>query len=554
MFAQSRGVELPEETTKFIEVTVKKLNDTSSYNDIPIYIYDTNYCNGVYTKNSNGTYNEVSLSSCTYSGLEDTTVAYVKESSNNTEYTYYIDVTGFTQLHYLGYSNPRIVGVGDSTGDYRKSTMSAFYYSKIVIPDNITNLEFIDGTSSDSYYNSQGNSTLCCCSWSGYDTEIDLSGSGVTSISAAFTYYHDINGMFADFLSSSAKSSTDTNSYGTLILTLPSNLSSLGTNSMGYSNIESITIPSSCVTIGNYAFRYCGDLISITAHNNISSMGREVFNTSKWWSYGRSSGDAVELNNWLLGVYNLTTKGTVTLISTNVTKVAQYAFYQHSYISEIVPTADGGNTATNHNITHIYNYAFYGCPYFDAGCILYLDNSVQYISNYAFSYSGTSLTLGQFDGSSTITGTISVYFGSACNSIGYAAFQGCSKLQQINFENSTSLGQYAFSGCTEIYEIYCYEGCRPVITVNSFGNSSTTYVGINSIYRDEGYSNILAIYHNDEEYFTNSDNYWVSPILTESQSNFAISYIDSEVLPTTTTTTTTSQPGTTITTTTSSPS
>lgn len=527
---------------KFIEVTVHKLYDSTNYgyNYIPTYIYDKNYCNGVFTKNANGTYTEVELTNCTYSGIEDDTVAYVwmgvDDTTNGTYYTYYIDVTGYTALHYLGYSSPYLAS-SSTTGyygqAYRNMSKDAFYYSKIVIPDNITKLTVYE----DIYLPSSSTqelSTLCCCNWAGHPCTIDLSSSSAKTIPSAYCYYQG-DGLFIDFVSDHYKNfvggDLSNYSYGQLSITLPSSCTSISSNSFQYCNLASISIPSTCTSIGNEAFYGCSSLSSITAHNNITSMGKAAFHETAFWS-NRTSGTAVTLNNWLLGVYNLNSKKDIS-ISTSITKIAQEAFKENTYLTGI--NAVSGSSVVDHKITEIGQNAFYGCTYFRIDSLLYDGNTIKTISVGAYKGAGTGVALGSYSGGA-LTGGNAAHF-SSCDTIGSGAFENCTKLQNLFFSKSTTIGTTAFSNCSELCIISCAKGARPAITINSFGSSSTTYAGRNSVIVDSGAFNRLECHSDDRSFFENSNNsYWPDPVLDSTKCKFAISITDADGTTTTTTT------------------
>jgi hypothetical protein len=112
-------------------------------------------------------------------------------------------------------------------------------------------------------------------------------------------------------------------------------------------NLRSVTIPSSILYIGNYAFQYCSGLTSITLPN-VKYIGNNAF------AYC-SSLSSVSLGNSLTGIGdNAFSKTRLTSISipNSTTYIGERAFYNCTSLT----SATIGNSVAN-----IYEYAFYGC-------------------------------------------------------------------------------------------------------------------------------------------------------------------------------------------------
>ena len=164
------------------------------------------------------------------------------------------------------------------------------------------------------------------------------------------------------------------------------------------SSLTSVTIPNSVTSIGDNAFADCSKLTSVTIPNSVTSIGSSAF-------YGCSSLTSVTIPN-------------------SVTSIGYYAFYECSSLTSV--------TIPN-SVTSIEGSTFADCSKLTSVTI---PNSVTSIGDYAF-YECTSLT--------------SLTIGESVTSIGFAAFANCSKLTSVTIPNSvTSIGYGAFYGCSSL--------------------------------------------------------------------------------------------------------
>ena len=66
--------------------------------------------------------------------------------------------------------------------------------------------------------------------------------------------------------------------YNLTSVTIPNNVTSIGGNAFSKcTNLISVTIPNSVTSIGNYAFEGCKNLISVTLSNSMTSIGLGIF-------------------------------------------------------------------------------------------------------------------------------------------------------------------------------------------------------------------------------------------------------------------------------------
>ena len=218
-------------------------------------------------------------------------------------------------------------------------------------------------------------------------------------------------------------------------------------NENNYKGLTTANIPASVTynsvtysitSIGDYAFRYCSGLTSVTIGNSVTSIGNYAFDgcssltkvnitdIAAWCNiaFGGSSANPLHKAKHLF-VNDI--EVTELVIPDGVTSVGQYAFYDCSSLTSV--------TIPN-SVTSIGEFAFNGCSSFTSVTI---PNSVTSIGEYAF------------NGCSSLT---SVTIPNSVTSIGDGAFSYCSNLTSITIPNSvTSFGQLAIRRCEKLTSI-----------------------------------------------------------------------------------------------------
>ena len=207
---------------------------------------------------------------------------------------------------------------------------------------------------------------------------------------------------------------------------------------------EKVDIPknidgNSVTSIGNYAFRGCTSLTSVTIPDSVTEIGASTFE-------------------------HCTSLKSIT-IPNSVTEIRGWAFYDCTSLTSItIPDS----------IKEIGSSAFSGCTSLAS---ITIPNSVTSIGNYAFGYC-TSLT--------------SITIPNSVTSISTDAFYGCISLTSITIPNSvTEIGSYAFSGCTSLKNItipdsvtdigsYAFSGCRSLTAIN-VASENQNYVSVNGV-------------------------------------------------------------------------
>ena len=182
---------------------------------------------------------------------------------------------------------------------------------------------------------------------------------------------------------------------------VPENVKVVKERTFSYTNITSVTIPTTVTSIGEYAFYGCTRLKSVSIPKSVTSIGRYTF-------YGCASLTSVTIPN-------------------SITSIGEYMFVGCTGLTSVtIPTS----------VTSIGEYAFYGCTGLKS---ISIPNSVTSIRGYAF------------DG---CTGLTSVTIPTSVTSIGEYAFYGCTRLKSVSIPNSvTSIGRYMFYGCTSLTSV-----------------------------------------------------------------------------------------------------
>ena len=205
---------------------------------------------------------------------------------------------------------------------------------------------------------------------------------------------------------------------------------------------QNTIIPNSVTSIGDYAFRYCYGLTSVTIPNSVTSIGDYAFH----YCYGLTS----------------------VTIPNSVTSIGECAFYEcKRLISITIPNS----------VTSIGGCAFYFC---DNLTSITIPNSVTSIGDYAFHHC-SSLT--------------SVTIGNSVTSIGDYTFRYCSGLTSITIPNSvTSIGDEAFRGCSSLAVVNVEATTPPTLGTNAFTSSPTCNIpcGTLEVYQASDWKNFVG--------------------------------------------------------------
>ena len=289
---------------------------------------------------------------------------------------------------------------------------------------------------------------------------LDLSGSKIVKGGDCYyrvdngysTYYHyytsdDVIGDYA------FKNCSDLTS-----LTLPSSVTWIGEYAFKYcSGLTSLTLPSSVTSIGEFAFRYCSGLTSLTIPSGVTSIGIYAFH----------------------GCSGLTS---LTLPSSLTSSIRDYIFDGLKECNYFIDS----DLETYLAHTHDWKYIPVDeIKYYHNGqelTKLEIPSGVDKIGSYSF-YKGvnlTSLTLpssvtsidrSAFEGCS---GLASLTLPSSVTEIGESAFRGCSSLASLTLPSSvTSIGKSAFEGCSGLTSIYVSWESPLSIDASTFKDANT---------------------------------------------------------------------------------
>ena len=239
-------------------------------------------------------------------------------------------------------------------------------------------------------------------------------------------------------------------------------------------SLTSVTIPDSVTSIGYYAFRNCTSLTSITIPDSVTSIGYYAFN------------GCTALESITIPFVGATKDGTS---DTHFGYI--FGAQDHYDRNDDVPASLKEVIITGG--ASIGDEAFYGCNSLTSVTI---PDSVTSIGDYAF-YSCDSLT--------------SVTIPDSVTSIGYYAFSGCTALTSVTIGNSvTSIGSFAFSGCTSLTSVTIGNG------VTSIGENA--FSGCNNLQYNE---------YGDALYLGNDENPYVVLIKAKDKSITSVDIYDS---------------------------
>jgi hypothetical protein len=236
--------------------------------------------------------------------------------------------------------------------------------------------------------------------------------------------------------------------YGCSHLTnveLPGTIQSIGDLAFYSAGLQRIEIPSSVLSIGRYAFRYCTSLINVQIHDGITSIEEGTF-------YFCRSLDSISIPNSVttIGDYAFSESGITTLeLPSSVTTLGNFAFEYCTKLNSIVIPK---------SITAIANGCFLRCSNLKEIQVESENSNYQSLDGVLFNKDLTTLCFyptGKADEQYTVPHSVTA--------IAESAFYGCSGLQSIEIPGSVfSIGRDAFGCCTNLSKVDIPDGTTSI--------------------------------------------------------------------------------------------
>ena len=315
---------------------------------------------------------------------------------------------------------------------------------------------------------------------------LDLSGSKIVKGGDCYyrvdngysTYYHyytsdDVIGDYA------FKNCSDLTS-----LTLPSSVTRIGDYAFyNCSGLTSLTLPSSVTRIGDYAFYNCSGLTSLTLPSSVTSIGEFAFRyCSGLTSLTIPSG----VTSIGMSAFEYCSSLTSLTLPSSVNEIGIYAFHGCSGLTSL--------TLPSSVTSSIRDYIFDGlkeCNYFiDSDLETYLAHTHDWkyipVDEIKYYHNGQELTKLEIPSGVDKIGSYSFYKGvnltsltipSSVTSIDRSAFEGCSGLTSLTLPSSvTSIDRSAFEGCSGLTSLTlpssvtaiggsAFEGCSGLTSI-----------------------------------------------------------------------------------------
>lgn len=251
---------------------------------------------------------------------------------------------------------------------------------------------------------------------------------------------------------------------------LPSSVKTIEAHAFAYSNLSTINLPASLISLGEYAFEYCYNLSEVKADDNCSL---KVISNCAFIMSGPSSGMSVTLPSGLTEIGN-NAFNYANIIEINipatVNRICGSAFYYASKLNKIT-------FEDNSNLKTIENNAFRNTNLTE----LVIPSSVETIEAYAFANNRSLSNLVFEDGSKLKELNEGVFLNSLISqlevpsnieTIKSQAFSSNTNLNRVVLNSKLkTIESSAFENCNNIYIIF-KNGCNIDLIPGSSDNGS----------------------------------------------------------------------------------
>ena len=251
---------------------------------------------------------------------------------------------------------------------------------------------------------------------------------------------------------------------------IPNNVTSIGRSAfLGCSGLTNITILNSVTSIGDYAFCGCINLVSINIPSSVKAIGASAFENC-------SGLTAINIQNGVTTIgknaFSNCKKLTSLIIPNSIINIGYNSLQKCNSLEMLSVPFVGGSASENTYLGYLFGATSY------SGNPDYIPNSLKSVTITGDKISNTS-----FYGCNNL---VSINISNNVVNIGSSAFENCTSLENITFEeNSRLTGIYnnAFSGCSSLVSInipnsitfignYAFYNCNSLTSVTVPDNVS----------------------------------------------------------------------------------